>query len=192
LLTAADSELLRFSRKKRGACRPSKSEHEPSKQNFELSMSFQIKGLPLAAFTPLFKLPDAGLAMHAAMRMTADRHPGFPCRVSLCDAHPGETVLLINYEHLPVATPYRSRHAIFVRENATEAQLEIDEVPEVLLTRLLSLRALDSVGMMIDAHVMEGRELAPAVDRMFESHRVQYLHVHNAKPGCFAARVERA
>ena len=155
-------------------------------------MSFQIKGLPLAAFTPLFKLPDAGLAMHAAMRMTADRHPGFPCRVSLCDAHPGETVLLINYEHLPVATPYRSRHAIFVRENATEAQLEIDEVPEVLLTRLLSLRALDSVGMMIDAHVMEGRELAPAVDRMFESHRVQYLHVHNAKPGCFAARVERA
>jgi hypothetical protein len=79
-----------------------------------------------------------------------------------------------------------------VRENATEAQLEVGEVPEALFARLLSLRAFDGAGMMIDADVMEGRELVPAIDRMFESHRVQYLHVHNAKPGCFAARIERA
>jgi hypothetical protein len=155
-------------------------------------MSFQIKGLPAATFTPLFKLSDAELATRAAVRMTADRHPGFPCRVSLRDARAGETLLLVNYEHLAVATPYRSRHAIFVRENATDAQLEVDAVPEVLLTRLLSLRAYDDAGMMIDADVMDGRELALAINRMLDSHRVQYLHVHNAKRGCFAARVERA
>jgi hypothetical protein len=155
-------------------------------------MSFQIKGLPVAPFAALFKLSDTDLATRAAVRVTADRHPGFPCRVSLRDARAGETLVLVNYEHLPVATPYRSRHAIFVREYATEAQLDVDEIPEVLVTRLLSLRAFDDAGMMIDADVMEGREIALAIDRMFKSHRVQYLHVHNAKPGCFAARVERA
>jgi hypothetical protein len=155
-------------------------------------MSFQIRGLPLANFARLFNLPDTELASRSAVRVTADRHPGFPCRVSLRDARAGETLLLINYEHLPVATPYRSRHAIFVLENAIEAQLEVDEIPEVLRQRLLSLRSFDDAGMMIDADVMQGHELALAIDRMFESPRARYLHVHNAKPGCFAARVERA
>jgi len=154
-------------------------------------MSFQIKGLPATTFASLFELSDAELATCAAVRVTADRCPGFPCRVSLRDAQPGESLLLVNYEHLPVATPYRSRHAIFVRENAVEAHLAIDEIPEALFSRLLSLRAFDAAGIMIDADVLQGRELACAIDRMLESPRVQFLHVHNAKPGCFAARVER-
>jgi hypothetical protein len=154
-------------------------------------MNFHIKGLPAANFTALFNLPDAELATRAAVRVRADRHPGFPCRVSLRDARVGETLLLVNYEHLKVATPYRSRHAIFVLENATEAQLEVGEIPEVLRSRLLSLRAFDNTGMMIDADVMQGRELAPAIHRMFATRSVQYLHVHNAKAGCFAARIER-
>jgi hypothetical protein len=157
-----------------------------------LTMSFQIKGLPAATFAPLFKLPDTELAACAAVRVTADRHPGFPCRVSLRDAKKGENLVLVNFEHLAVATPYRSRHAIFVRENATEAQLEVDEVPDVLLTRLLSLRAFDNAGMMVEADVIQGRELTGAVNRMFESRCVEYLHAHYAKPGCFAARVDRA
>jgi hypothetical protein len=155
-------------------------------------MSFQITGLPAAAFAPLFALSEAELASRAAVRLVADQRPGFPCRVSLREAEPGETLLLVNYEHLSVAGPYRSRHAIYVRENATEAQLEVDELPEVLLTRLLSLRAFDDAGMMIDADVMEGCELALAINRMLDERRVRYLHVHNAKPGCFAARVSRA
>jgi hypothetical protein len=105
-------------------------------------------------------LPDTELATRQAVRVTADRHPGFPCRVSLRDARAGETLLLLNYEHLPVATPYRSRHAIYVRENAAEARLEVDEIPEVLRTRLLSLRSFDDAGMMIDADVVQGRDLA--------------------------------
>ena len=155
-------------------------------------MSFQIKGLPAETFAPLFKLTDTELAACAALRLTADRYPGFPCRVSLCEAQAGETVMLLNYEHLSVASPYRSRHAIFVRENAIEAQLKVDEVPEVLRTRLLSLRAFDGAGMMIDAEVIQGCELAVAIEQMFDSQHVTYLHAHNAKAGCFAARVERA
>jgi hypothetical protein len=154
-------------------------------------MSFQIKGLPVATFAHLFNLSDSELASRAAMRVTADRHPGFPCRVSLRDARAGETLLLVNHEHLPVATPYRSRHAIFVLENTVEAQLGVDEIPEVLRLRLLSLRSFDDAGLMLDADVMQGRELELAIERMFQSPKASYLHVHNAKPGCFAARVER-
>jgi hypothetical protein len=155
-------------------------------------MSFQIRGLPRATFTALFALTDAELAARNVVRMVADKHPGFPCRVSLRDAEPGEKVLLLNYEHLAVASPYRSRHAIFVRENAVDARLDVDEIPEVLETRLLSLRAFDRAGTMIDADVMQGSELATAISRMLDKSAVDYLHVHNAKPGCFAARVDRA
>jgi hypothetical protein len=155
-------------------------------------MTFIITGLPAATFAPLFTLSDAELATRNAVRMVVDRRPGFPCRVSLCDANPGETVLLVNFEHLAVASPYRSRHAIFVRENAVEAQLEPNEIPEVLRTRLLSVRAFDDVGMMIDADVVQGQALAPAIMRMLDTSKVRYLHVYNAKPGCFAARIDRS
>src|SRR5581483_6788056 len=89
-------------------------------------MSFRVSGLSVAEFAPLFGLPETELAIRGIARHTADVSPGFPCRVSLEDAEPGETLLLLNYEHLSVASPYRSRYAIYVRENAREAQLEAD------------------------------------------------------------------
>ncbi|MFV3456565.1 DUF1203 domain-containing protein, partial [Mycobacterium tuberculosis] len=33
----------------------------------------------------------------------------------------GDAAILLNYEHQPADTPYRSRHAIFVREGAQQA-----------------------------------------------------------------------
>ncbi|HLQ12889.1 MAG TPA: DUF1203 domain-containing protein [Steroidobacteraceae bacterium] len=155
-------------------------------------MSFQISGLPASQFTPLFALGDDELAARGVFRMRADKQPGFPCRVSLRDAAVGETVLLLNYEHLPVAGPYRSSHAIFVRQEASDARLEVNEIPEVLRIRLLSLRSFDHSGMMIDADVVPGQELADAIHRMLGQGPGAYLHVHNAKRGCFAARVDRA
>ena len=155
-------------------------------------MDFKISGLPAATFAPLFQLPDATLAAQCATRIIAQQRPGFPCRVSLREADPGETVLLVNFEHLSVATPYRSRYAIFVREHAVAAQLAVNEVPEVLLTRLLSVRAFSVAGMLVTADVVHGRDAAATMGQMLEMTGVQYLHVHNAKPGCFAARVDRA
>ena len=154
-------------------------------------MDFQISGLPLADFAPLFALSDEQLAQRHIVRRVADEHPGFPCRVSLRDAEPGERLLLLNYEHLAVASPYRSRHAIYVRENAVEALPAVNEVPNVLALRLLSIRAFDSDGMMQEADVVQGKDAAPVFERMLGNARVAYLHVHNAKPGCFAARVDR-
>jgi len=155
-------------------------------------MGFQITGLKAAQFAPLLGLPDAHLRGHNACRVVADRHPGFPCRVSLVDAQPGESLLLVNYEHLSVASPYRSSYAIYVRENATEARLAVDEIPPVLQRRLLSLRAFSAAGMLLDADVAEGAQLAGTIERLLGPAEVAYLHVHNARPGCFAARVDRA
>ena len=154
-------------------------------------MDFQISGLPFADFAPLFALSDGDLAQRNIVRRVADESPGFPCRVSLRDADPGERLLLLNYEHLAVASPYRSRHAIYVRENAVEARPAVNEVPDVLVKRLLSIRAFDSDGMMCEADVVQGKDAMPVFERMLGNNKVAYLHVHNAKPGCFAARVDR-
>src|SRR6267378_5294209 len=157
-----------------------------------MAVSFQISALPLEPFKHLIGRPDDTLAEYAAARVVADRKPGFPCRVSLVDAEIGESVLLVNYEHLPAASPYRSRYAIYVRENATQAHLEVNEVPQQLRLRLLSVRAFDAAAMLVEADVVDGTEVEQAIDRMFDNPRVAYLHLHNAKPGCYAARVDRA
>jgi len=155
-------------------------------------MRFVIRGLDPAPFRDLYGLSDAALAGHQVVRMRADAKPGFPCRVTLEDAEPGEELLLVNYEHLPVASPYRSRHAIFVREGVETPAVYENVVPEVLARRLLSVRSFDDAGMMRDADVVDGSALEPLIARMFEDERTAYLHVHNAKRGCFAARVDRA
>jgi len=156
------------------------------------AMIFQITGLPLNQFAPLFALSDEELARRDVIRVTANESHGFPCRVSLQDAAVGEQLVLLNYEHLPVATPYRSRHAIYVRQSATEAQLAIDEVPQLLRPRLLSVRAFDAQGMMKAADVAPGTALETLIEQMFSYPAVAFLHVHNAKWGCYVARVDRA
>jgi hypothetical protein len=152
---------------------------------------FVVRGLNPAPFRPLYGLPDAELARQGVVRMTADAKPGFPCRVTLEDAEPGETMLLLNYEHLPVATPYRSRHAIFVAGGSETAAAYEDRLPEQLTRRLLSLRAFDVAGMMVDAEVLDGAAAEPLVRDWLGRADVAYLHAHNAKRGCFAARIER-
>ncbi len=155
-------------------------------------MDFRIVALPARTFAPLFGLPDEELAARGAQRVVADRQPGFPCRVSLADAAPGETLLLLNYEHLPSPGPYRSSHAIYVREHATESLPQVNEVPAVLATRLLSVRAFDAAGMMVDADVSPGSDVAALIGRYLDDARVALVHLHNARPGCYAAQAVRA
>src|SRR3569832_1383384 len=116
-------------------------------------MRFQVSGLAVAPFAQLYEQSEAELATRDIERRAADLSPGFPCRGSLVDAVPGDTLLLLIFEHLAVASPYRSRHAIYVREKAVEARVAPGVVPEVLRRRLLSVRAFDGRGMMLDADV---------------------------------------
>ncbi len=154
-------------------------------------MAFRITGLPAEHFTPLFTLRDEELAQRGAVRQIADaREPGYPCRVSLTDSQPGDTLILANYEHHPVATPYRMRFAVFVRPGEQRYD-EIDKVPDQLRLRTLALRAWDKDAMLASHALTDGRDLEAAIERQFANDRVAYLHVHFAAPGCYAARVDR-
>ena len=154
-------------------------------------MSFRVLGLSPVPFRPLFAMHDARLHQLGARRVIAD-DPRMPCRVSMEHAQLGEELLLLNFEHQPANTPYRSMHAIYVRRAAERAFDEVDMIPEVLRTRLLAIRAFDAQHMMIDAEVCEGTDAADVFERFLADTEASYLHVHNAKRGCYAARVERA
>ena len=155
-------------------------------------MSFRIRGLDPASFRHLFGLPDEELSGLNVKRAIADRKPGFPDRVELRDAEPGESLLLLNYLHQPAETPYRASHAIFVREGATAAYDMVAETPECLRLRPISLRAFDAAGMMVDADLTSGREVDAAIERLFADPAAAYIHAHYAKRGCYAARIDRA
>jgi hypothetical protein len=154
------------------------------------AMRFRVTGLPAAEFAAWFTLNDVELALRRARRCVADAPHAFPCRISLTDAEVGDEVLLINHEHLPVDSPYRSRHAIYIRAGETTYDA-VDEVPDLLRRRLLSLRAFDDAGMMTACDVVEGRDLETAIGRLFADPQAAYLHAHFARPGCYAARIDR-
>jgi hypothetical protein len=155
-------------------------------------MEFRITGLDASEFAHLAGLSDGELAHHRAARYVCDGKPGFPCRVTLEDAEPGDEVLLVNYEHQPADSPYRASHAIYVRTGPRARFDEANTIPAALCGRLLSVRAFDIKGFIVDADVTEGRDLAAVIDRFFADDRVAYLHAHFARRGCFAARIDRA
>lgn len=155
-------------------------------------MAFQIHALDPQPFAPLFAMSDAELAQANARRVIVTEHPGTPCRVSLSDAQVGETVVLTHFIHQPAASPFRSGHAIFVRQGATQAQPLPDQVPQMLLTRLISIRGFDAADMMVSADVVDGQNLAAALGHAFRDPAIAYIHLHLAKQGCFAASVVRA
>ena len=150
---------------------------------------FRIQGLPAERFTHLFALSDEALKEHGAVRRIADGPR--PCRISLTDAKPGDELILVNYEHHAVASPYRMRFAIYVRAGETTFDA-VDQVPEQLRTRMLAVRGFDADGMMTGWELTEGTKLEQSVERLLSDPRAAYLHVHFAAPGCYAARIERA
>lgn len=152
---------------------------------------FTVRGLSPEPFQALFDLSDEELEIRRAKRYVAGDKPGFPCRVSLQDAEPGDEVILTNFVHLPSESPFQSAHAIYIRRSATTAASYTDSLPEMLRSRLLSVRAFDAQDMLVGADVIEGDRVEEVIARFFEEPAVQFLHLHFAKPGCFACRIDR-
>lgn len=156
------------------------------------SPTFQLVAIDPAPFAPLFALSDAELRTHGAIRRVADERPGFPCRVSLQDAEIGEELLLLPYAHQTAASPYRASGPIYVRRGALQRTLGPGEVPDVVARRLISLRAYDADDLMIAATVCDGDRAAAAIDEFFARDAVAYVHLHNAKQGCYSCKAVRA
>lgn len=154
-------------------------------------MGFVVTGLSPEPYRHLYGLSDEELAAQYVIRCVADEANGFPDRVEMRDVEVGETLLLLNHVSVAQDTPYKASHAIFIREGAEATYRSENEIPEVMFSRLLSLRAFDEDGMMVEADVAKGADIAPLIERLFENPEVTYIHAHNAGRGCYSGRVDR-
>ena len=155
-------------------------------------MSYRIEGLPADRFAHLFGLSDAALAEQGIVRVTADSERGYPCRIGLDFAAPGESVLLLNHVSQEAPTPYRTAYAIYVREQAGEAARWVDRLPPVLEERMLSLRAFDAAGMLRTALLADAGEGEARIAALFADPAVASIHAHSPAYGCFLASIERS
>ena len=153
--------------------------------------TFRLVGLAADNFEPFFAMNDAELAALGARRVVADAPVGFPCRVSLEDAAVGDELLLLPFEHLSARSPYRASGPVYVRARARRAVLEPGVVPPYVTRRLMSVRAYDASDMMVAGEVCEGADVHATLERLVADDAVAFIHLHNAKRGCFSCRVER-
>ena len=154
-------------------------------------MGFQITPLKRSDYRHLFAMSDQQLAAIGSRRVTVESPDATPCRISLVDAAVGERVILTNYQHQTGDTPFKASHAIFVRENAKDAVFAANRVPQMFRSRTLAIRGFDRDHMMIEAELCDGNLAEDVATRLLENSKVEYLHLHFAAAGCFAARANR-
>jgi hypothetical protein len=152
-------------------------------------MAYRIEGLAPEAFESLFSMTDGELAQQGARRAVADG-PGYPCRVSLDEAAPGEPLILINHVSHDAPTPFRASHAIYVRKDAKRGRFE-DAVPPLFDSRTLGLRAFDAEGMLCGALLASPGDADSKIRELFERPEIVEVHAHTAALGCFLAKIER-
>lgn len=153
--------------------------------------NFQLVALDKSLFESYFDMSEAELSKIGIRKMVVDEFPGFPCRVSLADAEIGEEVILLNYDHHSVSSPYKGNGPIFVRKTASTLKPGINEVPKMFDHRLLSIRGFDKDSTMIFADVIQGSTLKEKLFEALGNKAIEYLHIHNAKPGCYNCTVKR-
>ena len=153
-------------------------------------MTYRIEGLAPAEFAPLFAMSDEALAARNARRATADSPSGYPCRVTLADAAPGDRLILANHVSHDVPTPFRTAYAIYVWEGAVARSYE-DEAPAMLDTRTLGLRGFGADGMLKGALLALPGEADAKIRELLDRPEIAAIHAHNAAYGCFLAKIER-
>ncbi len=156
-----------------------------------MSNHFQIEGLAIKPFKALMSMCREALKQRGAYWLVVDACPGYPCRVSLQDAAVGERVLVCHHRHHDVPTAYQASGPIFVREHAVTSTWEVDEIPPVLPHRQLSLRGYGVNHLMLAAAVVDGLQVTEAIKLMLVDQAINYIHIHNAAPGCFSCVVRR-
>ncbi|MGB7738960.1 MAG: DUF1203 domain-containing protein [Steroidobacteraceae bacterium] len=154
-------------------------------------MAYRISGIPWVDVGHYLGLDDAGLQAAGIERCTADAPYAYPCRLTLEDAAPGEELLLLTYWHQPAPAPYAAAGPVFIRRSATDCRVVSNSIPLQQQRRLLSVRAYGDTHRIVAAEVMPGTDLEAGIEAFFARADVAYLHVHNARYGCYACRVDR-
>lgn len=117
---------------------------------------------------------------------------GFPCRVTLGWATPGEKVLLFKHNPFDAASPYAELGPVFARPSGSASVLAPNETPTYIAdVPLIVVRGYDDTTSIVHADVAPGRDCKAAIRRAFENEAVEYVHVRAAAYGCFQFRVDR-
>ena len=154
-------------------------------------MAYRIEGLAPEAFESLFSMNEGALAERGAVRVIADSPGGYPCRVSLTDAAPGEELVLVNHVSHDVSGPFRTAYGIYVRKDAEAPGAFTDEAPAYLDRRTLGLRGFGADGMLKNALLALPGEADAKIRDLLGDERIATIHAHSAAFGCFLARIER-
>lgn len=93
------------------------------------------------------------------------RHPGSG---ELRDAREGEIIIFLSHLHRPADTAYRASHAIFVLEGAATASELVDEVSNVIDSRLIPLAAFSEKHELVTADAVPGVDPGALIKRLFE------------------------
>ncbi|GJN74720.1 hypothetical protein PLICBS_008813 [Purpureocillium lilacinum] len=152
----------------------------------QLPATLRVRALPSPLELSKYSSPST-------KAVTVDEENSFPCRRCLKDGAVGDEMLLTPYDPFLGDSPYRQPGPIFVHLNPTCGAYKPDgALPEQLRRRLLSVRSFGKDHCMVDADVVQGDQLVGLAERMLRDGAAEYIHVHNARPGCFAARIERS
>ena len=54
------------------------------------------------------------------------------------------------------------------------------------------MRSFDANAMMVANQLVDGNEIEPVLEKMLAPLNVDYLHVHFAAAGCYAAKLQSA
>ncbi len=100
-------------------------------------------------------------------------------------------LLLLTYDPWTMDSPYRQAGPVFVHERACAPWAD-EGLPQQQTSRVLSVRVMDQNGMQVAGDVVPGERLAARLERAFAHEDTAFVHLHNAGPGCFAARVDRS
>lgn len=156
-----------------------------------MNVDFQILGIE-NRFIHLFDLSQTRLSSIGVVKKVVDENPGYPCRVGLEDVEIGEEVILLSFQHHKTKSPYQASGPIFIGKNAKSPNLGKNQIPKMLLHRLLSIRVYDKKGMMIGSKTIKGEELRKSITTIFQNPLASYIHIHNSGPGCYNCEVIRA
>lgn len=142
--------------------------------------------------------PDEADRLRAAggPRHVADATPGYPCRQCLRDAEPGDELILVSHDPFATDSPYRSASPVFLHAESCGEPVAraagTGAIPDQLAVRRLAVRGFDPAAMMLEATIVDGTDLAEALDALFADPRISVAHVHFAERGCWATNVTRS
>jgi hypothetical protein len=151
-----------------------------------------MSSLAFSALSPTLieQARAAGLAA-GAVAEAADDGP-FPVRCCLTDASADEGVLLVSLQPPCAGSPYMAASPVYIHSHRCGGYRADGAVPEVLRSRLLSLRGYDHGHMITGTEVVQGDQLEAAAERLLATAGTAYLFVHFAGPGCYACRIDAA